>query len=109
MVKLVNNIEKFVSSLNKKKVQACYEITKQVRDDSNLYVREDTGELRRSSVRGSDLTRGIVGWDTPYAKRVYFTGTPAKDRNPNASLMWRDKARSLHSKEWLELFRRKMK
>lgn len=60
--------------------------------DANHYCREDSGELERSAIRASRPEEGVLIWDTPYAKRTYYTGSPVKDRNPNASLMWAEKA-----------------
>jgi len=56
--------------------------------DANYYARMDTGELIRSSLRASRLEEGELVWDTPYAKKMYYTGTPSRDANPNASLLW---------------------
>lgn len=56
--------------------------------DANYYCREDSGELERSAIRASQPEKGLLIWDTPYAKRTYYIGHPAKDKNPNASLMW---------------------
>ena len=51
-----------------------------------------------------DLPNGLLVWDTPYAKRVYFTGTPSHDENPDAELMWVHVARDRYSKDWLAMF-----
>ncbi len=56
--------------------------------DANYYAREDTGELIRSSIRASRPEEGELVWDTPYARSMYYTGTPSQDTNPNASLLW---------------------
>lgn len=56
--------------------------------DANYYVRKDSGELERSSLRASQPEKGKLVWDTSYAKRVYYTGSPSPDVNPNASLLW---------------------
>lgn len=56
--------------------------------DANFYCRQDTGELKRSAIRASEPEKGLAVWDTPYAKRMYYTGTPSHDKNPNAVLMW---------------------
>ena len=37
--------------------------------------------------------------DTEYAKKMYYTGTPSKDVNPNASLMWADKGVKEHREQ----------
>lgn len=71
--------------------------------DANYYAREDTGELIRSSIRASNIKKGELIWDTPYAKRVYYTGFPAKDRNPNASLLWAEKASKENSKKYIRM------
>lgn len=108
MVRVENNIQNFIKRFEKASKQARFEVANQILNDSNQYVRVDTGELRRSSVRGSNLPMGIIGWDTPYAKRVYYLGTPSTDRNPNASLMWVQVARARHGKEWVDFLARKL-
>jgi hypothetical protein len=67
-------------------------ITNEFIKDANYYCREDTGELERSAIRASRPEDGLAVWDTPYAKRMYYTGRPSLDRNKNASLMWAHKA-----------------
>lgn len=59
--------------------------------DANYYARMDTGELIRSSLRASRPEEGELVWDTPYAKKMYYTGVPSRDANPNASLLWAHK------------------
>ncbi len=56
--------------------------------DANFYARMDTGEMIRSSIRASELEKGKLIWDTPYAKKVYYAGNPAHDSNPNARTLW---------------------
>lgn len=74
----------------------------QALEDSNNYVRKETGELARSSERASDLKEGLLVWDTPYARRVYYTGDPSGDENPGASLMWAHKAAAENLEKWLK-------
>ena len=108
MVRVENNISDFIKRFEKASKQARFEVANQILNDSNLYVREDTGALKRSISSGSNLAQGIIGWDTPYAKRVYYLGTPSTDRNPNASLMWVQVARARHGKEWVDFLARKL-
>lgn len=68
--------------------------------DSNEYVRQDQSTLKQSSYTASDLKAGKLVWNTPYAKRVYYTGTPSKDVNSKAALRWAEKAKQKHLKEW---------
>jgi hypothetical protein len=56
--------------------------------DANYYAREDTGMMIHSSITASRPEEGGLVWDTPYAKKMYYTGVPSTDTNPNASLMW---------------------
>lgn len=67
-------------------------IANELLKDANYYCREDTGELERSAIRSSQPEKGLLIWNTPYAKKMYYIGSPSKDRNPNASLQWADRA-----------------
>ena len=75
-------------------------VTEQVIEDGNYFCKQDQGALMSSALIASQPDKGLAIWDTPYAKRQYYTGTPSKDVNPNASLMWAEKARSTFGKDW---------
>lgn len=81
----------------------------QVVKDSNYYCRRDQGTLISSSLTASQPENGLAIWDTPYAKKVYYTGTPCRDVNPNASLMWFERAKAVHKKDWEEIIDKSMK
>lgn len=104
MVQLESNVKEFVERFEKLAEKARYLLSSQILADSNKHARMDTGEMIFSSQRASDLPKGLLVWDTPYAKRVYFTGTPSTDRNPDAELMWVHVARDRYSKDWLAMF-----
>lgn len=82
-------------------------LAEQILSDCNQYVRVDQGTLRDSA----HPERGgwDIVWSTKYAKKVYFTGTPSKISNPNASLRWCEKATRAHAKEWGEQATKLMK
>lgn len=89
-----------------KGLEACKE---QILTDCNYHVRVDHGTLRDTShadVNGNTLT---ATWDTPYAKRVYYTGTPSTDVNANASLMWAEKAEKEFGKDWQKQLQKAMR
>lgn len=65
----------------------------------NIFVREDQGTLKDSALIASRPQEGLAIWDTPYAKRVYYTGTPSTDKNPDASLQWAEKGVRTYKKE----------
>lgn len=104
MVKVENNVERFVQRFDRLREKARYLLASQILSDANKHARMDTGEMIMSSQRASDLPNGLIVWDTPYAKKVYFTGTPSHDRNPDAELMWVHVARDRYSKDWMTVF-----
>jgi len=70
------------------------EITNEFIKDANYHCRKDSGNLIRSAIANSHPEKGLAIWRTPYARRVYYTGTPGRDSNPNASLLWGEKAKA---------------
>lgn len=85
-----------ISAGKKKMIPA---VTEAVIQYGNIFVREDQGALKNSALIASRPQEGKAVWDTPYAKKVYYTGTPATDVNPDASLMWAEKGVNTYKKE----------
>lgn len=83
-------------------------LSEQILGDANYFARIDTGELIKSSLRSSDLGAGLLVWDTRYATRVYYTGTPSRDKNANASLRWVEVAGKMYSDQWLKLAQKEL-
>lgn len=77
-----------------------FPLSYQVLSDCNEYVKVDQNVLRGSSYIASDLKKGRLVWNTPYARRQYYTGTPNKEKNPNASVLWCEKAYHAYRKDW---------
>ena len=76
-------------------------LSSQILKDCNRYCKEDTGILILSSFIHSDLKRGKLVWNTPYAARQYYEiQTAYKDVNSNASWRWCELAKKLHQDEW---------
>lgn len=73
-------------------------LSEQILTDCNTYVRMQSGNLADSAHTEAGGKR--IVWSTGYAKRVYYTGTPRKNVNPNASLRWCEKAKRQHGAEW---------
>lgn len=78
-------------------------LSEQILADSNDYARMDTGALIQSSLLHSTPQTGRLEWRTPYARKVYYTGTPSQDKNPRASRQWVEVARKNHKKDWEKL------
>lgn len=95
---------------------ATFAMAQQALKDSNIYCKWDQEELINSSLvdedsgigKASDLNKGELVWDKPYAKKQYYTGNPSPDPNPNASKMWWHKARAIHGEEWENLGQKTM-
>ena len=80
----------------------------QIFTDTNYFVRVDQGTLKDTSyIKENGMEIEIV-WPQKYAKRVYYTGTPSKDQNPNASLMWAQKAADTYGKDWERILQKNM-
>jgi hypothetical protein len=84
------------------------EVSAQVLADCNRYARDDTGRLIASSLTAGDPAQGRLVWRTPYARRVYYAGKPARAKNPGASLRWCDKAKAIHIRAWARLVAQKL-
>ena len=76
-------------------------LSQQVLKDSNFYAKEDSGALIASSLLASDTKKGILVWNTPYARKQYYTGRASKDVNSNAQKLWFEVAKKNHLKEWI--------
>lgn len=74
------------------------QLADQILSDCNTYVRMQSGALA-ASAHIENGGRQIV-WDTPYAKKVYYTGTPQKNVNPKAALRWCEVAERVYSVQW---------
>lgn len=91
-------------NLTAQRLKAVYEagalpiLAEQILTDCNTYVRMQSGTLA-DSAHTEDGGKRIV-WSTPYAKRVFYTGTPLKNKNPKATLRWCEVAERVHSKKW---------
>ncbi|MGN4578386.1 minor capsid protein [Bacillus cereus group sp. MYBK74-1] len=88
--------------------KAQFALDEQVLKDSNYYAPEDTTELKRSGVRFSRPGEGHVGWDTPYARRLYYNPQYnfSKQPNQNARGLWFEEAKARHASDWARIVER---
>ena len=76
-------------------------LSSEILNDCNFYCKRDKGTLIESSLLHSDLKRGLLVWQTPYAARQYYEiKTAYKDQNPNATWRWVGVARANKIVEW---------
>ncbi len=69
--------------------------------DCNYYCKQDQEGLIGSSLTHSEPEKGILRWQTIYARKQYYLDAARKDKNPNARKMWAHHAASVHGSEWL--------
>ena len=86
-----------------------FAVREQIKDDCNQFVKVDQHILERSAYTEMDDTTLHIIWNTPYARRQYYTGTPSHDVNPNASIMWAEKAAGMYKKDWAAMIQKAMK
>lgn len=99
-IRVVLNVPKIMTRATRLWERNLYALCSAIRADTNEYVPVDQGTLRQSSYSASRLDKGEIIWNTPYAKRRYYTGHPRRIINPNASILWCEKAKKLHRKQW---------
>lgn len=78
-------------------------IANEMLKDANYYAREDSGELIRSSIKASEPEKGILRWNTPYAKKAYYVGNASTEQNPNATTMWAHKAAAENKQKYKKM------
>ncbi|NUJ19284.1 minor capsid protein [Bacillus glycinifermentans] len=101
----ISNIPRRIDDFNR---EAQFLLSSEVLKDSNYFAPEDTGALIGSSQRSSDLERGRLIWDTPYARRLYYNPQYkfSKDKNPNARGLWFEAAKSAFLSRWIRAIER---
>lgn len=102
-VKVDIDVGKLKGKQERAKKIAQMQLDQDVLKDSNYYIPKDTSNLEGSGIRGSLIGKGQVGWDTPYAKRLYYNPQYnfSKDRNPNARGLWFEAAKAQKKNAWL--------
>ena len=102
-IKVETDFNSIINRISRDKEKMMFLVTTQALKDSNNYARRQTGELIKSSLTATDFKMGFLVWNTPYAKRMYWTGEPLTNKNPKARVMWAHYAKAKHNKEWLQI------
>lgn len=69
--------------------------------DCNEYCKEDSTALIGSSISHSQMKEGKLIWETPYARRQYWSiETAYKDVNPKATWKWCEAAKAKEKEKW---------
>ena len=89
--------------------KALFAAREQILTDCNYFVKVDQGTLRDTAETRTEEMDLFVIYTQRYAKRQYYTGTPSKDQNPNASLQWCEKAKQHFGKDWIKILEKGMR
>lgn len=100
------NYNRIQQKINQKTDKIKLVVSNEFLKDANYFCREDAGETKRSGIRFSLLAEGKITWKTDYVRKIYYFGSPVKDRNPNASLMWGHKAKSKNMAKYQDIANR---
>ena len=87
--------------------RAQYALDNQVLTDTNNFVPFDSGALIKSSSIASQPGKGVVKWQTPYA-RVQYYSRPNKSgaNNPRATMRWFEAAKAAYLRNWIQVAKR---
>ena len=100
---------KFDGDFHKKKIKQAVErvqepVMIQIAKDSNKYIPKDTGSLESSVWGASNFRMGKLIWATEYAAAIYFgTQSLNRDKNPLASHLWFEVAKSHDFDKWVRI------
>ena len=92
-----------VNTIGPRKLRAQKWIDNEVLKDSAPYVPFRTGNLMRSGSSGTVIGSGIVKYNAPYAKQVYYGKHMnfSKAKHPQATSMWFEVAKAQKKTAWL--------
>lgn len=99
-IKVQTNTADIIAKIQAGKAAMIPAVAEQALADCNYFCKRDQGTLVQSSETASDLKKGDLVWDTPYARRQYYTGQPSKNVNPNAEKQWCEKAQAEFGEDW---------
>ena len=79
----------------------------EVLKDCEPYVPMDTGTLARSGQRGTAIGSGEIVYNAPYAAAQYYgRANKSKDKHPQATMQWFEKAKAVHKERWISSAKR---
>lgn len=108
MIKMKANVnfnQKKLLAKSEKAVKAAQmQLDEDVLKDSNYFVPQDSGNLQSSGVVSSKIGSGVIRWVAKYARKLYYNPQYnfSKDKNPNASGLWFEHAKTQNKKKWLQ-------
>ncbi len=102
-VKVTLDKGKVLKRTSKDIARATEIMASQALKDCNFYAKHKDKNLINSSLQASNLKKGLLIWDTPYARRQYYIPYANTDKNPYARGLWAEYAESVHGDEWRKI------
>jgi hypothetical protein len=100
-VKIIIDEKKIQAKIDNQWSSGLEMLSSQILKDCNRYCKEDTGMLIMSSYIHSNLKKGRLVWQTPYAARQYYEiPTAYHDVNSNATWRWCEVAKANYQDVW---------
>lgn len=78
-----------------------FALSSQILGDCNQYVKIDTHAMEASSYTHSKLDKGLLVWETVYAKRQYWAIETS--RTPGRTWKWCETAKTAHVEDWRKI------
>lgn len=96
---LTLNLGRFATQYTKAQAWLDSEVLK----DSDPYVPMKTGTLVKSGIRGTTLGSGMIVYNAPYARRMYYGigYNFNRTKHPNAQAFWFEAAKSSNKTKWI--------
>lgn len=71
--------------------------------DTHKYVPFKTGILAKSAITGSNIGKGVIIYNTPYARYQYYGDGFKfnKHKNPQAQARWFEASKAVNISKWL--------
>lgn len=110
-IKIDFDANKLKRDVNYKHQKALAIGASELRRLSQPYVRFQTGMTAKSAFRASEIDKGLLIYDTPYARYAYFNTTSdvTTDHNPNATAKWAEVAWDKHHSRIMQTIEKEIK
>lgn len=105
-IKVNINTAEIMQKLEKKHQKAQFAMSQQALKDCNYYCKQDHSNLISSSDYATDFEKGVLRWQTPYARMQYYLDATCTDTNDHAQKMWAHKAASEHKEDWAAVYKK---
>lgn len=110
-IKIDFDTNKLKKDIDRKSSKALAVGTSELRRFSQPYVRFQTGMTAKSAFRASEIDKGLLIYDTPYARYAYFNTSSevTTDHNPNATAKWAEVAWDKHHSRIIQTIEKEIK